>query len=114
MLGKRLPLISGRLSESAEPPPICPRSIPRLTRRAASIVIVALSLGLWWAVWEAVFAAPRRPTWLELERAGPFPSRRETEVGFAADSLLEQTGFELLVLACRHLHPTCCRREMPE
>jgi hypothetical protein len=48
-----------------------------------------LSLGLWWAVWEAVcLAARHRPTWLELERAGRSLSRRETEVGFAADSLL--------------------------
>jgi hypothetical protein len=30
------------------------RSISRLTLRAAFIVIVALSLGLWWAVWEVI------------------------------------------------------------
>ena len=41
-----------------------------------------------------LLAAPRRPTWLELERAGRSLSRRETEAGFAADSLLEETGFE--------------------
>jgi branched-subunit amino acid ABC-type transport system permease component len=35
-----------------------------------------------------------RPTWLELERAGRSLSRRQTEVGFAPDSVLEGEGFE--------------------
>jgi hypothetical protein len=38
-----------------------------------------------------------RPTWLELERAGRSLSRREAEVGFAPDSVLEQRRFELSV-----------------
>jgi hypothetical protein len=40
-------------------------SIARLTVGAASIVIAALSLGLWWAIWEAVCSLAS--VWLAVE-----------------------------------------------
>jgi hypothetical protein len=47
------------------------RSVSRLTLRAAFIVIVALSLGLWWAVWEAIcslalFGSAQRVGWISI------------------------------------------------
>ena len=51
-----------------------------------------------------------RPTWLELERAGRSLSRREAEVGFAPDSVLEEAGFELSVPPERKAFPRALDR----
>jgi ABC-type branched-subunit amino acid transport system permease subunit len=54
-------------------------------------------LGAFWGGHLIGIVRSARPTWLELERAGRSLSRRETEVGFAPDSVLEGDGFELSV-----------------
>jgi hypothetical protein len=53
------------------PHPSARTSVWRLTLRAAFIVIVALSIGLWWAVWEAIcslgwFGSAQRVGWISI------------------------------------------------
>jgi hypothetical protein len=45
---------------------------------------------------------------------GHFDPGTGSKVGFALDSLLEESGFEPSVPLSRKFLPGCCRREIPE